>query len=406
MSWGICHRIFWIFLLLVSMGCATAGTSRHSADQLRKMGEGFLAAGDLGQALKFLTQAEAKQPNDPVIHYDLGLAYDERGLSSDALKHFQKALSLKPDYSEAYNALGRHYARQNQLDLAQDSFEKALSNPFYSTPHLALYNLGLIYDKKGDREAALQRYQEAVRLQPNYGLAYFQIGQILEEMKRGDEARAAYGKAIQYSPDLVAAHFRYGVMSYTAGELERAFYSLSRVVKLEPYSPMADEARKYLAKLQSVVGNPSEPSSNIPSPDQTDQMTQLEVVDDQDLQGSQASPPEEGAWQSRQESGTHSRAQKKAKAVTATASPSVKRATYIVQVGSYLNKSNAEDEKRKLEAKGYDVVMKKFTHQVLGPLYVIQLKPEEDEARAADLLSQIQGSGDVKPIIIKVPATF
>ena len=142
------------------------------------MGEKFLAARDLGQALKYLTLAEKRRPNDPVIQYDLGLAYYERGLRSDALTHLKKALALKPDYPEAENALGRYYAEQGQYDQAQHAFQKALADPFYTTPQLALYNLGLVYEKKGDPEAALKQYQEAVRLQPNYGVAYYRMGQI------------------------------------------------------------------------------------------------------------------------------------------------------------------------------------------------------------------------------------
>ena len=154
---------------------------------------------------------------------------------------------------------GDYYAEQGQLDLAQRSFESALNNPFYQTPQLALYNLGLVYEKKGDPELALKQYQEAVRLQRNYGAAYYRMGQLLEQLRRADEAREAYGNAIEFAPDLVEAHYRYGVMSYTSGELENALYSLNRVVKLAPHSTMAEDARRYLERLQTIL--PSGPSS-------------------------------------------------------------------------------------------------------------------------------------------------
>ena len=70
------------------------------------------------------------------------------------------------------------------------------------------------------------------------------MGLLLEQSRRADEAREAYGNAIEFAPDLIEAHYRYGVMSYTAGELENAFYSLNRVVKLAPRSTMAEDARK------------------------------------------------------------------------------------------------------------------------------------------------------------------
>ena len=160
-------------------------------------------------------------------------------------------------------------------------FKKALANPFYTTPQLALYNLGLVYEKKGDPETALKQYQEAVRLQPNYGVAYYRMGQLLEELRRADEAREAYGRAIEFAPDLAEAHYRYGVMSYTAGELENAFYSLNRVVKLAPHSTMAEDARKYLERLQTVI--PSGPSLRSLPPPPGERLSQLDVMTNRDL---------------------------------------------------------------------------------------------------------------------------
>ena len=211
--------LLFIMLLSVTSGCATFNrdpADNYSDYQLQQMGEKFLAARDLGQALKYLSLAERRRPSDAVIQYDLGLAYYERGLPSEAFSHLKKALTLKRDYPEAENALGRYYAEQGQLDQAQWCFERALANPFYTTPQLALYNLGLIYEKKGDPEAALKQYQEAVRLQRNFGPAYYRMGLLLEQSRRADEAREAYGNAVEFSPSLVEAQYRYGVMSYAA----------------------------------------------------------------------------------------------------------------------------------------------------------------------------------------------
>jgi type IV pilus assembly protein PilF len=382
------------------------GQPSLTADQLRKMGESYLAAGDYGQALTLLTQAEAKRPNDPVTQYDLGLAYDERGMASEALVHLQKALTLKPDYSDAYNALGRYYARQNQLDSAQEAFEKALSNPFYSSPHLALFNLGLVYEKKGNREEALKQYEEAVRLQPAYGIAYFRIGQNTEELGREDDARRAYGKAIQYAPEMTEAHFRYGVLSYNAGEWEPAQFSLNRVVKLEPYSPMADEARKYLARMQSGgTGSspraperaPSRKSSHFqPVGDQDLKRPQVQAVEPEKLPAEQEQP---AARPSLPESPREVRVQPQT-----TTSHEGKQWVYIVQVASYRSKKNMEEAKKKLEAKGFDVVVKEVDSKTSESLFVLQLKPVDDAAKAEAMLKGIQGVTDLKPIILKVSA--
>jgi type IV pilus assembly protein PilF len=374
------------------------------------MGTKFLAARDFGQALKFLSLAEKKRPNDPTIQYDLGLAYYERGLKSEAIAHLKKALVLRPNYPEVDNALGRFYAEDGHLDLARRSFESAINNPFYQTPQLAFFNLGLVYEKKGDPEMALKRYQEAVRLQRNYGLAYYRMGQMLEELRRADEAREAYGNAIEFSPDLVEAHYRYGVMSYTAGELENALYSLNRVVKLAPRSTMAEDARRYLVRLQTIL--PSGPSSKASHMQRSEGVLQLDVMTNQDLLNEQIEAAFRPAMENRGvnteyrqevriEAGTQASVPESSnREMTETRQTDSPR-TFVVQMGSFLDKDNAEELQRRLRRKGYDAVLKPYHHQVLGKLYVVQLKPVNDPEKASQLMIQVEKEGHGKAIIIE-----
>jgi tetratricopeptide (TPR) repeat protein len=405
-----------VLLLCVVVGCATLNrdpTDDYSALQLQQMGSKLLAARDFGQALKYLSQAEKKRPNDATIQYDLGLAYYERGLKIDALAHLKKALVLKPDYAEVENALGRFYAEDGQLDLAQQCFQRAINNPFYQTPQLALYNLGLVYEKKSDPEMALKQYQEAVRLQRNYGAAYYHMGQLLEQLRRADEAREAYSNAIEFSPDLVEAHYRYGVMSYTAGELENALYSLNRVVKLAPRSSMAEDARRYLERMQTII--PAGPTSRPSQTQFSERVLQLDVMTNQDLLNERVEAAVRPAAGDPGVNTGHQQEPKTAADVQASASePPLKERpdappvdgprTYIVQMGSFLDKDNAEELQQRLRRKGYDAVLKPYHHQVLGQLYVVQLKPVNDPEKASQLMMQVEKEGHGKAIIIETPA--
>jgi len=47
---------------------------------------------------------------------------------------------LNEDYSEAHNYLGTLYSDRELWDQAIAEFDKALSNPIYDTPAMALYN--------------------------------------------------------------------------------------------------------------------------------------------------------------------------------------------------------------------------------------------------------------------------
>ncbi len=399
-----------VFLFLVH-GCATMERDipdRYSADELRGMGEKFLIAEDYNQALKFFHWAKDKNPNDPLTHYDLGITYDELSMSTEALHHLNRAIELSPNYSDAYNALGRHYAREGDLDQAQVNFEKALSNPLYETSHLALFNLGLLFEKRGDPGMALQYYEEATRRFPRYGLAYYRMGKILEAHRMGDEARLAYGKAVEYAPNMPEAHLRYGVMCYLVGELENAFYSLDRVLRLAPNTIMAQEARSYLSHINTVLdtGTGSRPVTT-----HRDPLTRVEVMRDRDLS---TSPSAQVHSHAHGRPSTPSVSEPQVRE-TPTAPPTQaaipegahqemvsQKWAYIVQVGSYLHRPNAERLARNLESKGYEATVKEFAHKVLGNLHVVQLKPVGNRSQALELVKSIEKDGMGEAIVIRM----
>ncbi len=405
-----CFRVFLLLSLLISGACSTTGRdsiARYSPQQLQQMGEKFLAAGDTAQALKCLTQAAKKRPSDPWIQYYLGLAYNHRGMQNEAVAHFNKALALKPDFSEAQNALGALYAEQGRIDMAQLCFEKALANPFYETPHYVHYNLGRLYERKGDQEAALKEYREAVRLFPAYGQAYFRMGQILEGMKRGDEARRCYGKATEFAPDLVEAHLRYGIMSYLAGDLEPALYSLNRVTRLDPHSANAEEAAKYLQRLQTLMHSKEAASTS----SAVESLHRVEVISPPDIQRMEALPDQADAsanppYSMERKSVPPGLSEQTGPAGPEKPSQPGQQWDYIVQVGSFFDKEVAEKMEEKLKSRGFGAIVRPVRHQVLGPIYVVQLNPVDSLDKANTLMTQLGKELKGTPVIIKVPASF
>ncbi|MFP5213820.1 MAG: tetratricopeptide repeat protein [Acidobacteriota bacterium] len=393
-----CKNSLYPLLLIVCMlllpACATTPKdpmNRYTVEQLKEIGEKFYAAGEMVQALKYLTKGEQKDPKNPVIQYDLGLAFSARGLQAEALAHFQKAVTLKPDYSEAFNALGAFYAEQGRQDLAREAFLKALANPFYGTPQYARYNLGKLNEAAGDLDEALKNYKEAVRLSPSYGLAYYRMGLVYESQKLGDEARRAYGKAIEATPNLPDAHLRYGVMSYTAGEIEKALYSLTQVVKLAPNTTMADEARLYLDRMKNIL--PSSPKEGSVHSGGFEVMADREVIETQ----------QPGAFPPPSAPSTPTENAQPGLTIETPAPPPVQQWNYIVQLGSFLDKANADSILSKLQAKGYSAVVKTHKHSVLGQVYVIQLKAVTTLSKATTIMTQLQDQVEGDPVIIKVP---
>jgi tetratricopeptide (TPR) repeat protein len=61
------------------------------------LGTVYLERKDEERALRFLSEAAHKFPNDPVLHYDLGFLYAQGGLNALAREELTLALALQPE---------------------------------------------------------------------------------------------------------------------------------------------------------------------------------------------------------------------------------------------------------------------------------------------------------------------
>ncbi len=53
-------------------------------------------------------------PDYPLAHFDLANLYDERGDRSQAIEHYQAALTISPNYADAHYNLALLYQGSNQ----------------------------------------------------------------------------------------------------------------------------------------------------------------------------------------------------------------------------------------------------------------------------------------------------
>jgi len=201
------------------------------------------------ETMQQLLEAEKLDGDDPLIQYDLGLAYFAKEEFNVAILHLEKALALKPDYSEAANAMGTVYLRLEQWDAAIPFLEKAIANLLYATPHYALNNLGDAYREKKEYGRAIEFYRKALREDPGFVEAHRGLG--LTYMAIGDYGAAVSSleTALQFAPDFPAARFDLGIAYAAMYEREKAIDAFKKVIAQEPGSSLADSARDELKKL-------------------------------------------------------------------------------------------------------------------------------------------------------------
>ncbi|MDU0457921.1 MAG: tetratricopeptide repeat protein [Geobacteraceae bacterium] len=116
--------------------------------------------------LSLFSSGARNDPLSPVVHYYLGTAYKDSGDMVAAGKEWEKALSLNPGYAEALAQLGTMAAIQGNLQKAEQHYIAALEAPSgVSAPDISMahYNLGKIYEKKGQPQRAMKHYQQFLK---------------------------------------------------------------------------------------------------------------------------------------------------------------------------------------------------------------------------------------------------
>jgi tetratricopeptide (TPR) repeat protein len=116
----------------------------------------------------------------------------------------------------------------------------------------------LDYQKPGNIDAAIDRFNRAIALDAKYALAYAGLGRALWQKYEAsqdtglvDQARAACAQAVTLDPDLPASHVCLGTVALGTGAFEDAVQEFQRAVEREPTS---DEATLGLARAQARAG--------------------------------------------------------------------------------------------------------------------------------------------------------
>lgn len=117
------------------------------------------------EAEKVYLQSVAVAPDFGATNSGLGYVYSKLGKHDEALKYFQRAIETnKPAVAADYFNLGSTYINLKKNDEAEKALLKAIElEPLYVPAH---YNLGWIYDGRGQKELAAKYYRKAAELEP------------------------------------------------------------------------------------------------------------------------------------------------------------------------------------------------------------------------------------------------
>ncbi len=217
-----------------------------------------LTANNLPEAAIWLGECYKLDKADPGVLENLGLLFERKGMYSDAVKYWERALALKKDSSIAKEKLGALYSKLIDQAIEKREYHKALT---YIEAHGSLIldqsrirlQRGVIQRNLGQFEKASGELLAYLSLTPNDPQAMRELGICYLNMKLFSQAATYFAKAVTQDPEDGLNHAWLAFVLENKGELARARDEWKRATELlrDP-EELAKAARK-LANIEKKL---------------------------------------------------------------------------------------------------------------------------------------------------------
>jgi tetratricopeptide (TPR) repeat protein len=180
----------------------------------------------------------------PVNLHNAGLALKAMHRPADAVRLFDKALTLDPNYIPARMSLAEALADDGKNDQAAGEYRKVLRlDPEQVDAHC---NLACALAAQGKTAEAMTELQQALRLSPSDASAHCNLGNLLMDQGKLDEAASEYRAALRSKPGSPEIHSNLGAVLAQQGRRQEARDEFNEALQLDPSFTQARERLKAL----------------------------------------------------------------------------------------------------------------------------------------------------------------
>lgn len=186
--------------------------------------------------------------NDARLEYNHGIDYYKNGEYDKAMASFRKAISLSPDYIDAYYNLGTILEYLNQYDYALEMFKQILVR--VPDDYEAAYKAGVLANKTGKNSRAI----EYLQLIPSKSKYYKDASLLIEKIQKTQptDNTASTIKPKQFSTETNLFEnipSPTGVVTDLYGNIYIAQFNDNTIVQIQP-----DNTKKVYVKDSKING--------------------------------------------------------------------------------------------------------------------------------------------------------
>ena len=214
--------------------------------------------GNIEAAENYYREAIKLNPRYDVAWYNLGLFQRSAGKLQEAIKSQKSAIALNSKDAEYHNELALCYLDSNLWELSKNCFQEAAAVASKDDLHIYTTNIGLAEAELGNIEAAENYYREAIKINPRYDTAWYNLGllqrsagQLQEAIKSQKNAIASNPKDAEYHNELGLCYFDSNLWELSKNCFQAAMAIASKDV-LHVYTTNIGEAEAKLGNIEAA----------------------------------------------------------------------------------------------------------------------------------------------------------
>lgn len=166
-----------VFSILIPLA-AFISCSKSDSTQ----GDQFFSNQQYEQAIEAYSDVLVNDTKNVNAMYKRGRAYEEVGNLDEAEKDFKNAYDLDPRNVQVLMSLSNLYQKRKDNEMALQYATYATEIP--GAPAMAFFLKGRAYHLLGNTESALAEYSAAIKIDEDFGQAYYYRGMLKQAIKQ------------------------------------------------------------------------------------------------------------------------------------------------------------------------------------------------------------------------------
>ncbi|XP_037538509.1 protein O-mannosyl-transferase TMTC3 [Nematolebias whitei] len=212
------------------------GRTYKNLNRSKEAEEAYLVAKSLmPQVIPGKKYATRVAPNHLNVYINLAnliRANDSRLEEADQL--YRQAISMRPDFKQAYISRGELLLKMNKLTEARDAYLRALELDGANAD--LWYNLAIVNIEMKDSSEALKNFNHALELNPRHKLALFNSALLMQESgepRFWPEANRRFLTYLEEEPNDANGYFNLGMLAMDANENLAAEHWMRKAIGLQ-----------------------------------------------------------------------------------------------------------------------------------------------------------------------------